>query len=150
MVNGLEIKENNNVFYVSGAIDANLNFSLLRNASQTEIALNLKDVKMINSIGIKKWYEGIQELQKTGKTFRYQECSIHFIWQFSLVSNMREGIQLDSFNVETYCEDCDEETPELLKVAELNFELLPPPMNCRKCGTSLSVEPEDVFRFLKE
>ena len=114
------------------------------------MVLNLKNITVINSIGVKHWYESIPELQSHGKSLEYQECSFCFIWQCSLIPAMRKNIKITSFETEFYCEECDEETSKMLIVDQLDLDHLPPKLPCPHCNAIMTAERQRIFEFLKE
>ncbi len=141
----IDFLETEGVFRLSGILDAHIDITLLEQAAVSHLVLNLKEIKETNSVGIKKWVEGLQALQSQGKTLEYQECSPAFVRQCNFVPEIHQAVRIHSFEVIFECEECDEFENTMLATQDLDLQDLPPDVPCPSCGDSM--EPEDVLVF---
>lgn len=134
---------------VSGIVAADTDLSPLLESSAKHIILNLKGIVEITSIGVKKWVEGISQLQERGKTLEYQECPEVFVEQCNFVLELCQGVIIHSLQVSFICEDCEEYLLKTFKREDLDLDNLPPEILCPSCGEEMITEEGNVFDFLK-
>ncbi|MGK5092557.1 hypothetical protein WDW89_11160 [Deltaproteobacteria bacterium TL4] len=149
MAKGIQIIEQEARFLIQGYIDANLDLTPLLQCSRNHLVLDTQEVREINSIGVKKWVEGMRTLMRQGKQIEYQQCSRVFVRQCNFVEEFHEGIFVSSFYAVFECEDCDELKTQLLHTHELNITNLAPKVPCPKCGQIMHTEEDSIFDFLK-
>lgn len=141
--------EERGAFSLSGTIDADTDLLPLLKEPVEQLVFNLKKVIDINSIGVKKWVEGIRVLRDKGKQIEYRECPEVFIEQCNFVLEMTEDIKVSSFQVTFVCEDCDQYSNILLETDKMELDNLPPIINCPSCGEGMITEEADAFVFLE-
>lgn len=138
------------MYLLSGMIDAYLDISPILESSSPQLMLNLKGIKEINSVGVKKWVEAMQQLKGSGKSVAYQECSSSFVSQCNFVPELSAGIKVHSLYVIFECEECDEYLTKNIETKDLDFDNLPPDVSCPECNELMQTEDDVVFDFLKE
>lgn len=137
-------------YFLSGNIDAYMDLSLLRQSSDTHLILILKEIAEINSVGVKKWVEGLRSLSQLGKTIEYRECSEVFVEQCNFASEFTEGVKVHSFMITFMCEDCNHYEVKMLETLNLNLDQLPPSFPCKTCNQDMITEELQVFSFLEK
>lgn len=120
-----------------------------------EIVFDLGAVRYLNSTGVLRWVEFIQQLHPEA-SYGFVRCSPAFVSQFGLVSQARGRGEIVSFLAPYYCEMCDRESEQLLQTASLLFTDGPvpevPEFECQKCGGPLALDdlPERFFAFTRD
>ena len=152
MNRGLVIQpgDGSGVYLLAGMIDAYLDISSLLESSSPQLKLDLKGVKDINSVGVKKWEEAMQQLKDSGKSVAYQGCSTPFVSQCNFVPELSAGIEVYSLYVIFECEECDAYLTQKFETKDLDLDNLPPEVSCPECGELMQTEDQIVFDFLKQ
>lgn len=143
------LTEEAGVYAISGAISADTDLSPLLQDSHSDLIFRFDGINEITSVGIKKWVEGIQNLQQNGKSIEYQQCPESFVEQCNLVPEMTQGVKMHSFEVTFFCEDCDEEEIKMLEIDKLDLNDLPPAIPCPSCHEEMITEDVDAFKFIE-
>jgi hypothetical protein len=94
--------------HVAGVLDEDTDFSPHSLAGSAQIEMHLKDVKGINSCGIREWIKWIGTAEKAQVT--YFECPKIIVDQINMVQGfLPSGGKVMSFFVPYYCDDSGEE-----------------------------------------
>ena len=136
-------------FFLSGEMNETLDLTPLMNTPARVLILNFKDMEFINSMGVKKWVNGIRALQAQGKTLEYEECSETFMGMCNMVPAFTQGVTVRSFEVVAQCPQCRKYLFKLLKTQELDRNALPFEMTCTGCGTTALLD-ESTFAFMED
>ena len=138
----------------SGNIDETTEFADMSSQPFQKVILNLENVKLINSIGVREWLKWIRNLPKHSEIV-YRKCPRAIVVQMGLVGGFfREGTQIASFEVPYSCTKCSERFSIFFqkdvdykhgKVGSLDRK-------CPKCGApaELEVVESSYFGFLRK
>lgn len=137
---------------ISGIIDEEFNFKeLLGDFSQ--MSVDFKELKVINSCGIREWINFIEKLGSTTE-ISYHNCPQIIIQQMNMVAGfLSKNAKVISFYAPYYCEESDEEKMVLLE--SKNIENNKAPVITQEVnGESVELEfdaiEEQYFKFLKD
>ena len=138
---------------ISGSIDETVNLETAIGAAATpEVHIYCKEIKRINSIGVKGWIKYFQALTQKGTTVKFIECSSAIVEQINLIANFLGGGTVESVLVPFSCNNCKSELVGLFKVADLKrIQLKIPDLKCSKCGGTAVFDdiPEEYFAFIE-
>ncbi len=145
---------------LSGTIDEDVQFPVLDITTVKKINFDLKDVKSINSVGIREWLNWIKPLsEKTRVTMK--NCPKTLVFQFNMVEGfLPKGSQVESLYVPFFCEKCDLEENVLFHIGKeikveggnvsVHFDLEKiKPCKEAACELSMDVTEAKYFHFLK-
>ncbi len=144
------------VFFLKGSFNEFTDFRSLQTKlenSGNKVVIDLKEVKTINSFGIRGWVNFINALQ-VPVTLR--NCSVPMTDQLSMIPEaLTEKCQVASLFVAYYCTDCDMEL-DVKVVPDRDFPdnkgYRAPFKLCPECNhrVDLMMGDENYFSFLKE
>ena len=150
-----EIKKEGVVhLHFSGHIDENSTFPIF-NSLKGKVEIDLKDIKSINSVGIRAWIKWFSSFQ--GVNFVFLNCPKSIVMQMNMVEGfLPDHSSIESINVPFYCEDCDKEIEVLFSVGneiivedgkvQLHYDKN---SVCPKgCDPELDVNESKYFKFL--
>jgi hypothetical protein len=146
-----ELKDGALQIRLAGNLDETSNLDQLIGAPQPEMQLFLKELKRINSIGVKSWIRYFQGAKSKGSKLKLLECSTAVVEQINLISNFSCGAEIESIYVPFCCTQCKSELVGLFKTGDLKrIGLKIPALKCSKCGGSAVFDdiPEEYFAFL--
>ena len=138
-------------FLVSGVIDENADLSFLESIGD-HARLNLKNVRRINSYGVRAWIEAIRSIPK-GTTFELIECPPSVVDQINMVAGFAGRGKVVSFYAPMACDHCAYEEDHLFYVADFrNNDGKLPEVLCPRCGHRLEVDDleEQYLLFARE
>ncbi len=155
--NGAELE-----LILSGTIDEDVQFPALNLSATKQIVFNLKDVKSINSVGIREWLNWIKGLSEKCQIVM-KNCPKTLVFQFNMVEGfLPKGTKVTSLYVPFFCEKCDLEENMLFQVGQeikvkngavqLDFDLnkiKPCKVNVAECELKIDVTESKYFHFLK-
>ena len=139
------------VIKLSGSIEESVNFDQLLGEAQPQMHVYCRDVKRINSIGVKAWIRYFQIAQKKGSNIKLFECSTAIVEQINLISNFTCGGTVESLFIPFCCNQCKTELVGLFKSEDLKkLNLKVPDFKCAKCGGKAAFDdiPEEYLGFL--
>jgi hypothetical protein len=139
------------VVKLSGAIEESVNFDQLIGPPPPVLHVNSKEIKRINSVGVKAWIKYFQGAASKGTKLTFIECSTAIVEQINLISNFTCGGQVESIHVPFSCSSCGTELVGLFKTEDLKkIQLKLPTLNCSKCGGKAVFDdiPEEYLGFL--
>ncbi len=143
-------------FQFSGQIDEEAEFPKMDDMP-SHVLVDLKDVKAINSVGIRAWimwFGGYPQTQ-----FSFLNCPKALVMQMNMVEGfLPVRSEVLSLEVPFFCEDCDKEKDVLFEVGkEISIEAGQVKLNFDKsticdsgCDPELDVNELKYFRFLLE
>ncbi|MES2857314.1 MAG: hypothetical protein V4692_15700 [Bdellovibrionota bacterium] len=146
---------------LAGTIDEDVTFPKVEDGPQTKIVIDLKDIKTINSVGIREWLNWIKPLTEKFEIV-LENCPKAMVFQFNMVEGfLPPKAKVTSFFVPFYCESCDREDNVLFTVGKevsgsngqvkIDFDL-PKANLCGKgepCEVEMDVTEAKYFQFLK-
>ncbi len=152
-----EHRDNSIWIVFSGDIDETADFDQplplqeLRDAAPTEVVIVGKEVRRINSSGVKAWIKHFQGVAGLGISMRMVECSIALVEQINQIVNFNCGAAIESIYVPFSCAGCKTELVGLFPVTTLKQSLgALPVLKCTKCGGAAEFDDieEEYFEFL--
>ncbi len=136
---------------LSGEITENSALEKVMPKLPSVVEISCRELRYINSIGVKHWIMYFSGAAKAGVQFRFSECSPTIVAQMNLVHNFACGGQLISIMVPFSCDRCGTESEwpfdvEYLRTVSCNV----PTVSCAKCGAQAKFDdfPEEYFAFL--
>ncbi len=147
-----EIKKNGNCFMVSGSIDETFGQSTTLLPLAGEVVLNLKDLKSINSTGIREWIKQMQKMKSVKIIF--MECPKVFIDQVNMVQGFApENSKIMSFYVPFFNETTESEKNVLFShgehFSEGKLKNLPKVVDDKGNEMEMDVIEAKYFKFIK-
>ena len=136
-------------FIISGNIDEFLDFSPLKESTEKSLVLDLKKIVKINSMGVKKWINGIQELLAMGKKLEYRDCSEIFVETCNFTTSFTKGVVVSFFEVTFTCDDCDVLEVKMLNATDV-VDGETPVFRCPECKEKMTLEEAGSLSFLEE
>jgi len=135
---------------LTGVIDENADLSFLEGLS-SPTKLNMKDVKRINSYGVRAWIEAIRKVP-AGVPLDFIECSPAVIDQTNMVAGFLGRGKVTSFFAPMVCSQCGLERDALFHTDEYQREGRLPEVSCERCGGALVVDDleEHYLLFARE
>ena len=141
-----------------GDIDETFSFESILSAKEidqsppAEFAVIGKEIRRINSTGVKNWIKYFQLLQSKATQIRLVECSVALVEQINQISNFTCGAQVESVYVPFCCRQCKTDLVGLFTVESLiKRGLQLPLLKCSKCGGESEFDDieDEYFGFLK-
>lgn len=139
------------VVRLAGSIEESVDFEKLLGDPQLEMHVYCREVKRINSIGVKAWIRYFSGAQKRGAKLKFFECSTAIVEQVNLISNFVCGGTVESVFIPFCCNQCKSELVGLFKSEDLKkIQLKVPDLKCSKCGGKAVFDdiPEEYLGFL--
>lgn len=136
------------VLQVAGTIDEHADLTALGNPTGV-VEVNLRDVKRINSYGVRAWIDAIRRVP-ADVSLIFTHCPPMVIDQMNMVEGLLGHGRLASFYAPMVCHSCDAERLEFVDVAVCSAAggKLPNVM-CPECGARMAVDDiEDKFTYL--
>lgn len=136
---------------LGGIIDEDANFDKIPK-NITNLVVNFKDIKSINSCGVRAWVNIMKEL--SGSQVQYVDCPPVIVRQLNMVPSFLGHAQVQSVYVPYVCDSCNSEF--VIAAKQDQFQpgnvTVPENMNCPSCqkATAETEEPNDLyFAFIK-
>ena len=145
---------------LSGVIDEDVQFPAIDVAPFKNVFFDLKDVKSINSVGIREWLNWITPIASKSQV-TMKNCPKTLVFQFNMVEGfLPKGSLVQSMYVPFFCEKCDLEENVLFEVGKeikvtgsnvtVDFDLEKiKPCKEASCELSMDVTEAKYFHFLK-
>lgn len=145
---------------IKGPIDENSRFVNLDLNGFNTLVLDLNQVAMINSMGLKNWLLWIKKLP-TGMVIKFQNCPRNVVDQMNILQGfLPSGALVESFYVPYVCSDCGHEKNQLAvrkkdfheATTDTPFGInLPETQICPKCQGELEIDvvPNKYYYFLQ-
>ena len=126
-------------------------FDELLPAMVGRVVFDMAQVTYMNSLGVRAWCEFLRQARIQG--YEFHACSIPFVLQASMVSDVVGRGTVTSFFAPFHCIGCDHQEERLLQTAAILASSLEPPVfKCPSCGGALEFDdlPERYFAFLQD
>lgn len=149
----IQIEENDSLKTLTfiGSIDEEFDFKDLI-SDATQLIVDFKGLKMINSCGIREWINYIEK-QGSNTKIIYINCPQIIIQQMNMVSGfLTENAEVKSFYAPYYCEDSDEEKMILLEsqnITDGKAPVITQEVNGENVELEFDAIEEQYFKFLK-
>ncbi len=142
-----------------GNIDENSRFPAPKNLNTNNLIIDLNNITMINSLGIRAWTRWMKELP--AKVITLEHCTPPIVQQMNIVSGfLPQKAVIESFYVPFYCDHCDTESKVLMlknkdftpKTSESEAKVsIKSPIPCSNCDAEREIDTLEnkYFAFLK-
>ena len=107
-------------------------------ADADTIDFNLRELRYLSSIGVRRWIDLLASLD--GKSYSFRHASMAFTSQVAMMPAVAGRGAIVSFEAPYRCDDCDRDDQRLLETKTLAREgddVLPPVLHCTACGGEL-------------
>ncbi len=138
----------------TGEIDENADFAELRRRLKGPVVFQLREVRRINSCGVREWVNFVRDLPQVSE-LTFTHCSPAIVTQLNMIYNFRGAAKVRSFLAPYVCESCNHEEEQLLDL-QTHFPKKDlrsvPEFKCEKCGATMEFDdlPERYLSFLLE
>lgn len=134
-------------------INERTDFGVFEKIDSNELHINCKDIKTINSFGIRQWLITFKKLRESGKKLKFYSISPTMMRQLSFTRGLISPMEVDSICAEFICYKCNNHTVKDYSKNELqksNFSVSI--MNCPNCKSPMEFDdlPEEYFSFFKK
>ena len=156
-----EYREDTTIISFTGAIDENADFTSFKPVDTQHLILDLKEVNLLNSVGLRNWINWIRTLPNL-EVIEMRNCTVAVINQVSVLEGFvpLNGV-IHSFEVPYLCDSCETEiafwakrgTDYQERTADKDeWNKIPTQMECPKCGktSEMDVIAAKYFRFLSK
>ncbi|MGK5091948.1 hypothetical protein WDW89_08005 [Deltaproteobacteria bacterium TL4] len=120
MSSDLQIEEIDGKHYIKGVINERCDFVEFFKTQKDTVTLHMGSVRRINSTGVRRWTEGLNEFP--GLVVILEECPREIIDQCNMIPEFmgkkRQQVRIASFYAHYYDEETDEEEILLFKEGE--------------------------------
>lgn len=150
-----KVEKNGKVYFrLVGHIDEDASFPVF-NSLSGNVYIDLKDVKSINSVGIRSWIKWFSSFQ--GVHFIFQSCPKAIVMQMNMVDGfLPQNSQIESIDVPFYCEKCDKEldvhfyvgTEIKIENGQVKLDYDKKSICSESCHPELDVNEKKYFKFL--
>lgn len=142
-----------------GEIDENSDFTKIELPSKGILTIDLKGIKMLNSMGLRNWVQWSRGLRQLA-VVKFQNCPNIIVHQINILEGFIPlGATVESMDVPYLCDSCGVEFNyhairgkdymEATKESPLQINL-PEPLPCPECGKDAECDfiPNKHFHFL--
>ena len=148
----IRIQEDNDTvtYFFQGDVDENFNQNDVPRISKKKLIFELKEIRNINSCGIREWIFFINDFKDLGHLI-FRRCSVSVIDQANMMPDSLRGGTIESFYAPYFCK-CGTEENCLIEV-EKNIKNLKnsvaPEFVCKECKEPLEFDAleESYFQF---
>jgi hypothetical protein len=137
---------------VEGSINEDLQIDKLTDLNGSKIVIDMNNVKMINSCGIREW---IRMVEKFGNSvsIEYQNVPQIVVQQMNMIAGfLSKNAKVTTFYAPYFIEDLDEEKQVLLRAEDIK-DFKAPKQKATVDGNEYELDfdaiEEQYFRFLK-
>ncbi len=121
---------------LDGDLTEHADFTAVRAITTPQIVFDLRDVRRINSCGVREWIRLMEALRDGPRAVVLERCSVPFVNQMNMIVNFVGGARVRSFYAPYLCGRCDEEFVELCDLPDDGAPALPATAPCPRCGES--------------
>ena len=145
--------DNTTTIKLSGCIDEDSRINQLFEGTLDNVIVDLNEITMINSVGIREWVNSIEAAQAT-KKITLLKIATSVVAQINMVANFTANSEIISFFAPYYCDECQEEQDFLLEY-DKDFpdkkNPVAPVFQCATCKNDLEFDDveERYFNFIK-
>jgi len=151
---------NDHTLHLVGAIDENASFGEIPIPLAGSMTLDLKNITMLNSLGLRSWVQWVARLQHLN-SLQLANCPNAVVHQMNILDGFLPlGAVIKSIEVPYYCETCGKETHYTAERGRDYFEAtadkdmfngIKNVMPCSHCNELAEADfmPGKYFKFLK-
>jgi hypothetical protein len=157
----IEKKSDHILLQLTGAIDEQAEFEKITLPETKQLVIDLKNIKTLNSIGLRDWSRWMSELTAITGGIVFKNCPNIFVHQMNILDGfINANTTVESIIVPFYCESCNhhenylavrgtdyfEATADKPEKIMMSFEKI-----CEKCGkvSEADILKQKHFKFLK-
>lgn len=153
MTAAVEHASGRDVLTLTGEIDDQATLSDLVDNLGSDVVIDLRGVRFINSVGVREWIVFLGGLTGGGTRVTLRNCSEPMVHQMSMVVEARGSADVESFCAPFLCDDCASERSLVIDVAANLDELKArrvPSQPCPDCGGTMRFDdfPNRYLLFL--
>ena len=140
-------------FALTGQIDEVSSLDEMAENPPRRVVIDLGGLAFMNSLGVRRWARLIRLLDERGAKVAVRNCPEHVTFQFNMIPQTVDGVEVESFFAPYSCPGCGHETSMCID-AKLHLDQLrqyaPPGFDCPLCGAAMEFEemPERYLAFL--
>ncbi|MBF0289538.1 MAG: hypothetical protein HQM14_17125 [SAR324 cluster bacterium] len=142
----LLIAQKDNIFHLKGVINEFAKFNQLFEFTGSEMLLNLKEIRRINSTGVRELINAIEKVDHRIDMI-FEECPPIVVYQMAMIPNFTLRVKVTSVYAPYYCPECDHQEEILIDMANFNLEQSLPEEVCKKCGAELEFDDDEESYF---
>ena len=132
---------------LSGILDENSDLKALHGL-KGPLLINFKDVKRVNSCGVREWVNLLGALP--GIQMTYEECPVVIVKQLNAVPDFQGKAKVTSFFAPYFCKKCKKQAAKLIQASQVQDGKSEEP-KCETCGEAMKFDsvPGQFYSFLK-
>ena len=133
-----------------GKLSEDTDFTPLLAQLSGPVAIDLGEVRGINSCGVREWVRFIAELSSRGLPLSLERCPPIFVHNMSEIANFAGAAEVRSIYLPYYCAACEENRLRLVPVSERLPEVAAEVQTCT-CGQPMEFDDlvDSYFAFLQ-
>ena len=148
----IEASDVETLLHLEGIINEDFAFrelaSQLRGREHLKLKLNLREIRRINSMGIREWFNFLKELSWPSAII-LSECSLIFTEVLSQIEELGQGCYVETCYLSVWCDSCEEEF-EVQMDLSLTLPQQPTTVPCPKCGAECRVETWSIEEIVRK
>ena len=144
----LKITQEGNRFRLEGVINEFAQFEPLFEFKGEQIILNLKEVKRINSTGVREWINAIEKIDLSVEMV-LEECPPVVVYQMNMIPNFCNRCKVSSVYAPYYCPEDDFQEDVLIELESFNLEDGLPERSHGEYEMEFDDDEESYFYFLE-
>jgi hypothetical protein len=114
-----------------------------------DIALNLRDIERINSMGVRRWIPALAAASASRKIW-LDDLSYPMVIQANCIFDLLSHAVVRSCMAPYYCAPCNRQEMSSVAAAEIRAKGTAPARTCSQCGGPLEFDELDgYFNFLR-
>ena len=151
---GVTFRREGSYIRVAGFFDEVADYSALL-LQQPPLRLDLREVRAVNSHGLRKWIRFIRDFGQ--KSIEFYACPVPFIEAANMIPDVVSATgnmkRVKSVLTPMHCGNCHRNVQAIVKTDDVvvtpDGNVEPPAVACPKCGEAmrLEVDPDDHFLF---
>lgn len=136
------------VVRLAGNITENADFAALLDACGTRsLDVDLTDVTVINSCGVREWIRFVARLKEGGYDVRFHHCSSAVVRQLNLIADFCGPFAVESVLLPYFCDHCGTEQSVTLDLSSEAHVTVPEAIPCNQCAREAEFD-DIVDRYL--
>ena len=137
---------------LEGFLNESADLTFMSQLPQGKILVNSKDLKRINSCGVREWITALKTVPATSELI-FVQCSAAFLDQINMISNFTGNGKVKSLYATYACSECKAKKEVLIDLDSClkNDELNLPEETCSACNKPMEFgdDPASIFGFLE-
>ncbi len=142
----LLINQKDNIFYLKGVMNEFAKLHPIAEFTGPVMILNFKEVKRINSIGVRELIATIEQVDSSIEII-FDECSSVVVYQMVMIPNFGSRVKVKSVYAPYYCPECDYQEDILIEMENFNLEQSLLKATCQECDSELEFDDDEKLYF---